>query len=156
MVTFRIISIGKPPKDWRSEAFQHYRKLISPFACIEEVFVKEQKVSESSGVEDALKREADSLLKALSTGGYSIALGKSGKQHSSVELARHLEGLFHRFSKCDLVIGGPHGLHESLLRTVDEIVSFSHLTFPHDLARILLAEQLYRTMSILNNLPYHR
>jgi 23S rRNA (pseudouridine1915-N3)-methyltransferase len=156
MVTFRIISIGKPPKDWRSDAFQHYRKLISPFAGIEEVFVKEQRVSESSGVEDALKREANSLMKVLANGGYRIALDRSGKQQSSVELARHLEGLFHRFSKYDLVIGGPHGLHESVLRTVDETVSFSHLTFPHDLARILLAEQLYRAMSILNNLPYHR
>jgi 23S rRNA (pseudouridine1915-N3)-methyltransferase len=156
MVTFRIISIGKPPKDWRSEAFHHYRKLISPFASIEEVFVKEQKVSESSGVEKALKREANCLLKVLANGGYSIALAKSGSQYSSVELARHLEGLFQRFSKYDLIIGGPHGLHESLLRTVDETVSFSHLTFPHDLARILLAEQLYRAMSILNNLPYHR
>lgn len=156
MVTFRIISIGKPPKDWRSEAFQHYRKLISPFANIEEVFVKEQKVSESSGVEDALKREADSLLKTLSTGGYGIALDKSGKQYSSEELARHLEGLFHQSSRYDLVIGGPHGIHGSFLRTVDETVSLSHLTFPHDLARILLAEQLYRAMSILNNLPYHR
>jgi 23S rRNA (pseudouridine1915-N3)-methyltransferase len=156
MVSFRIISIGKPPKDWRTEAFQHYRKLISPFASVEEVFAREQKVSESSGVEDALKREANSLLKVLADGGYSFALDKSGKQYSSVELARRLEGLFHRFSKYDLVIGGPHGLHESILSAADETVSFSHLTFPHDLARILLAEQLYRAMSILNGLPYHR
>ena len=156
MVTFRIISVGKTPKDWRNEAFQHYQKLISPFARIEEAFVKEQKVSESSGVGIALMREADSLLKGLANGAHSIALDKSGKQRSSVELARHLEGLFQRFSKYDLVIGGPHGLHESVLRTVDETVSFSQLTFPHDLARILLVEQLYRAMSIINNTPYHR
>jgi len=156
MVTFRIISVGKPPKDWRNDAFRHYRKLISPFAVIEEVFVREQKVSESSGIESVINKEADSLLKALSTGAYSVAMDKSGVHYSSVELSQLLEKLFHRYSTYDLVIGGPNGLHDSVLQKVNEIVALSYLTFPHDLARIVLAEQLYRAMSILNNLPYHR
>ena len=156
MVTFRIISTGKPPKDWRSEAFQHYSKLISPFANLEEFFVKEQKVTESSNIELAMKREAESLLKALSTSSHVIALDKSGSTYSSVELSRHLETHFQRHSKFDFVIGGPHGLDGSVADASHEVMSLSSLTFPHDLARIMLAEQLYRVMSILNKLPYHK
>jgi 23S rRNA (pseudouridine1915-N3)-methyltransferase len=156
MVTFRIISVGKPPKDWRNEAFQHYRKLISPFAVIEEVFTKEQQVSDNRGIEPAMKKEADWLLRVLSSSAYCVALDKSGATYSSTELSRHIEELFRSHSRFDFVIGGPYGLHDSFVRGADETMSLSRLTYPHDLARVMLAEQLYRSVAILNNLPYHK
>lgn len=156
MVTFRIISVGKPPKDWRSEAFAHYRKLISPFANIEELFVKEQKASGAADSSRAMSREAESLEKALTERAYSFALDESGKSYSSVDFAVHLESLFNRSSAFDFVIGGAYGLDKRLLDKVDEVVSLSQFTLPHDLARIALVEQLYRAISIINKLPYHK
>jgi len=156
MVTFRIISVGRPPKDWRNEAFLHYRKLISPFAKLEEVFVKEQKTAANTDIDYALKRETDRILKVVSPSSYMIALDKSGLSYSTEELAKHFNGLFQRHSKFDFVIGGPFGLHRELFTRADETISLSSLTYAHDLARVVLAEQLYRLLSILNNLPYHK
>jgi 23S rRNA (pseudouridine1915-N3)-methyltransferase len=156
MVAFRIISVGKAPKDWRDEAFQHYVRLISPYAKVETVAVREQKVSGSSGIERATKKETDALVGALLEGAYSVALDESGSVYSSIELSRHLESFFQQYSKFDFLIGGPHGFHPGFKEHVHEVVSLSHLTFPHDLAKVILAEQLYRAMAILNNLPYHK
>ncbi len=156
MVTFRIISVGKPPGDWRSAAFEHYRKLLSQFATLDEVFVKEQQVTGSRGVEVAMKKEADALLKALTANAYCIALDRSGKAFSSIELARHFEDLFLRHSKFNVIIGGPYGLHDGFLSSIDEMIALSPMTFPHDLARVIITEQMYRVMAILNRLPYHK
>jgi len=156
MVKFRLITVGKPPKDWREEAFKHYQKLIRPYAQLTEVSVKEQKVTGPSDVERALAQEAERILGRSDDSSYRIALDKSGKQRSSESLAKHFETLFHRHSSFDLIVGGPYGLHKSVLDAADETVSLSQLTLPHDLARIVVAEQIFRALSILNNSSYHK
>ena len=156
MVKFRIITVGKTPKGWREEAFEHYRKLILPFARLDEISVKEQKIVESAGIETSLRQEGARILKLLSVSTYKIALDRKGKHRSSIELSEHLEALYQRFSAFDLIIGGPHGLHSTVVERADEKMSLSYLTFPHDLAKIVVAEQLYRALSIMNNFPYHK
>jgi len=156
MAKFRIICVGKTPKGWREEAFEHYRKLIVPFAKLEEISVKEQKIIESAGIENSLRQEGERILKLLSASTHKIALDRKGKHRSSIELCKHFETLYQRFSAFDLIIGGPHGLHCTVLDRADEKMSLSYLTFPHDLAKIVVAEQIYRALSIMNNFPYHK
>jgi 23S rRNA (pseudouridine1915-N3)-methyltransferase len=104
--------------------------------------------------EHVRKREARLLLEALDGRGTVIALDPSGRALRSDELAGRLE----RWAtpRADLVIGGPLGLHRDLLERADFRWSLSPLTFPHELARVIVAEQVYRGLTILRGLPYHR
>lgn len=156
MVKFRLITVGKPPRGWREEAFSHYRKLIRPYALLTEVSVKEQKLTGATNIDFALAQEAKRILSQLDESAYRIALEKSGEERSSEQLAKHFEKLFQRYSSFDLMIGGPYGLHKSVLGASNEVVSLSQLTLPHDLARILVVEQIFRVLSILNNSSYHK
>ncbi len=156
MIRFRIIDTGKPPKDWREAAFEHYVKLISPYAKVECSFVKERKVDSGADPDAALRKEAGDMIGLLSSGSYSFALDKSGSMRSTEELSDHFSDLLQRQSRFDFLIGGPWGLHADVLVASDEVLSLSKFTFPHDLARVMLAEQLYRVLSIHNNLPYHK
>lgn len=154
MIRFRIIATGKPPKDWRDAAFAHYVKLLSPYAKVECSFVKERRVD--ADPETALRKEAGDMIGLLSSGSHSFALDKSGSMRSTKNLSDHFRALLQRQSRFDFLIGGPWGLHADVLAASNEIMSLSKFTFPHDLARVMLAEQLYRVLSIHNNLPYHK
>jgi 23S rRNA (pseudouridine1915-N3)-methyltransferase len=104
--------------------------------------------------EHVKERECQGLLGALATKGTVVALDRSGRTLTSESLARHLE----RWGRprATFVIGGPLGLHPTLLERADWVWSLSSLTFPHELARALLAEQLYRAVTILRGVPYHK
>jgi len=156
MIRFRVISVGKPPKDWRQDGFQHFEKMLASYARIEEVSVKEQKIAGNVSIDEGLQRESNAIVRALQPSSYKIALDLSGKQYSTEDFADHIGHLLQQYSAFEFVIGGPYGLHRKTLSAVDEVLSLSRMTFPHDLARINLIEQLYRTISLLNNLPYHK
>jgi 23S rRNA (pseudouridine1915-N3)-methyltransferase len=83
-------------------------------------------------------------------------LDRTGVEQSSEGLAKRIEAVMQRNSLLEFMIGGPYGLHERVIDASDEVLSLSKMTFPHDLSRIMLIEQLYRAMSILKNLPYHK
>ena len=103
------------------------------------------------------QREAARILKAVRDNAYCIALTIDGKKRDSVNLATHIEQLgLSGKSNLVFVIGGSLGLHDSVVQRADETLSFSELTFPHQLMRVILLEQIYRCFRIINNEPYHK
>lgn len=156
MITFKIISVGKPPSDWRREGFEHYVRLIRPYARVEDVTVKEQKIRREADVPSALGAEGKRLLAAAGGGGRIIALHDGGKFYTTKAFADRVAELTMTQSSFSFIIGGAYGLDQSVLDGSDDSLSLSAFTLPHDLAKIVLAEQLYRALSIINNLPYHK
>ncbi len=156
MICFRIISVGRPPSDWRREGFEHYIRMLKPYARIEDLTVKEQKVRRQTDIASALVTEGNRLLGAADGGGRIIALHDRGKTYTTRELADRIAELTQTQSSFSFIIGGAYGLDRNVLDRSDEALSLSAFTLPHDLAKIVLAEQLYRALSILNNLPYHK
>ena len=137
----RIIAVGKVRKSWMREALQLYCKRLSGLTILE---LKDTDP----------RREALAITSELRRGEKLITLSEKGRRFGSVELAEHL-----RRSGSDrlvFVIGGADGLEASLRERADWELSLSDLTFPHELARLLLVEQLYRTQTILQGGPYHR
>jgi 23S rRNA (pseudouridine1915-N3)-methyltransferase len=102
-------------------------------------------------------KEAERILKYIKDDAFCVALAIDGKKYDSVEFARHIEKLgISGKSNITFVIGGSLGLHDSILKRADEKISFSDMTFPHQLMRVILLEQIYRGYRIINNEPYHK
>ena len=112
----------------------------------------------SETLEDQIRqKEAERILKNIKENAYCIALAIDGRKRDSVGLAEHIERLgLGGKSSLVFVIGGSLGLHDSVIRRADEKLSFSDMTFPHQLMRVILIEQIYRCYRIINGEPYHK
>ncbi len=149
---YRLVAIGQLKRGFYRDGCQHFQKRLEPYAKLDLTELKESKANDAATVKT---QEGDALLKA--TSGHLIALDERGKQHRSAELAERISALELRgISQVSLVIGGAEGLSDALRERVDELWSLSKLTLPHDLARLLLFEQLYRLETIRAGHPYHR
>ena len=103
------------------------------------------------------KKEAERILAKIGSDAYVIALAIEGKMKTSEELAADLESLMtYGRSKVAFVIGGSLGLHDSVIKRADELLSFSKMTFPHQMMKLILLEQVYRAFRIMKNEPYHK
>ena len=135
-------------------------KIKEKYCRLEIVEVADEKTPDkASETEEAQirQREAARILKAVRDNAYCIALTIDGKKRDSVNLATHIEQLgLSGKSNLVFVIGGSLGLHDSVVQRADETLSFSELTFPHQLMRVILLEQIYRCFRIINNEPYHK
>lgn len=112
--------------------------------------------SSLESVKIVLEKERDLLFKYIEDKDYVITLEIEGKELSSIELSRQLDSIFNYYSNIVFVIGGSYGLHKDIKRRSNFSLSFSKLTFPHQLFRVLLLEQLYRSYKIKNNESYHK
>ena len=159
-----IIAVGKIKERYWKEALAEYLQRLSAFAKLEIVELRERdahadtpKHIQAAEGEDILKR-LPSLQKG--SGGNDrqvIALDARGKQRSSEELSAHLDQLkLHGTSNLIFIIGGSHGLSPEVMACADESLSFGEQTWPHNMARVMLVEQLYRAFAISNNHPYHK
>lgn len=145
-----IVCVGNLKEKYLSEACNEYLKRINRYEKIEIVELKESLLTPYNV---ALKAEANEISKYLK--GYVIKMAINGKQLSSEELASKLENVkLSGNSDITFVIGSSHGLDESVKSNFD--LSISKMTFPHQLTRVILLEQVYRTLSILNHSPYHK
>ncbi len=142
----------------------HYRHLetdylsrIGRFSAAEIVAVREGKKTDPHQTERQLEREASRVQKALGKSSYVVCLDERGKQRSSRQLSDWLSG-FHQSGHQEVafVVGGHYGLSGPLREAAHEIVSLGKMTLPHELARVLLLEQIYRAFCIQNRIPYHR
>jgi 23S rRNA (pseudouridine1915-N3)-methyltransferase len=157
MVHFRIISVGKIKEAWIQAGLDHYAKLISKHARIEDTVVKGEKILDESQKAIILEKEAQSIMARLNPGNPLIVLDEHGKNIDSLKFASQLDKYFKSGkSSIDFVIGSPLGLSEHIRQKADLILSLSKMTFPHELARLMLVEQLYRAMSILHGSKYHK
>jgi 23S rRNA (pseudouridine1915-N3)-methyltransferase len=149
----RILAIGNKMPDWVNEGFNEYAKR-TPF--LELVEIPAEKRTKNSDIQKIIQKESEKLFSAIKSSHRVIALDVKGRSLSTEQLATELKNWQHDGRNIDLLIGGPDGLSADILKKVEIRWSLSALTLPHPLVRILLAEQLYRAMSILQNHPYHR
>ena len=154
-----ILCVGKMKEKPYREMADEYLKRLSRFGKFEEIEVSDlPENTGSSALEEQVKaREGEALLSRIRTGDRVIALTIPGKKTDSLGLARHLQELrVSGVSRIVFVIGGSLGLGNNLLARADEEMSMSPMTFPHQLARVMLLEQLYRTEKIIAGERYHK
>ena len=159
MATIRFITVGTLKEDYLRAAVAEYEKRLSGFCRVESVNLKESKLPENPSERDiqkALAEEAKAILAAMPDRAYKVALCIEGKQFSSEELAEKLNGAFNVSNEICFVIGSSHGLCDSVNRAADLKLSFSKLTFPHQLMRVLLLEAVYRGFNIMKGTKYHK
>lgn len=155
-----LVAVGKIKERYFRDAVAEYQKRLSRYCKLDIIEVADEKTPDrASEAEECLilQREAERILRHVRADAYCVALAIDGTRYDSVALSGHLEGLaLSGKSTLVFVIGGSLGLHETVLRRADERLSFSDLTFPHQLMRVILLEQLYRCFRIRNHEPYHK
>lgn len=159
MASVTVISVGTLKEQYLKDAVKEYKKRLSQLAAVEEIELKEERIhSEDDEVEikRALDAEGERILSAVPKGASLIALCIEGKQYSSEELAALIGERVDATGKIALVIGSSHGLCDKVKRAADLKLSFSRLTFPHQLVKPLLFEVIYRSFSILAGKRYHK
>lgn len=155
-----VCCVGKIKESYLKAAIDEYSKRLSRYCKLEILEVADEKTSEkSTEAEDALIRdkEGERLLKKIDESAYVIVLAIDGESLSSEGLADRLDKLtVGGESHLVFVIGGSIGLSEEVLKRADMKLSFSKMTFPHQLMRVILLEQIYRSFRIINGEPYHK
>jgi len=159
MIGITVIHVGDFKEKYLDEAYKEYSKRIGGYAKFEDICIKEENLPESPSdtqIEKALSAEGKQILAKLDPRSKKIALCVEGKQLSSEELSALMEKSAAEYSKITFIIGSSHGLSEEVKNAADMKLSFSKMTFPHQLMRVILTEQIYRAHRIMNNEPYHK
>lgn len=155
-----IICVGKIKEKYYESAISEYTKRLSRYCKLEIIEVADEKTIETASIieEELLKnKEAQRMLKYIKEGSYVITLEILGKMLNSNELSEQIQNLgVNGVSHITFIIGGSIGLHKSLSEMSNFKLSFSKMTFPHQLMRVILLEQIYRSFRIINNEPYHK
>lgn len=155
-----ILCVGKIKEKFYRDAIAEYEKRLSRYCKLEIIEVADEKTPDNASelVEKQIKeKEAERMEKHLKEGAYVCALAIDGKQLDSVELSEKIEGLgTSGISHIVFLIGGSLGMSDVLLKRADMKLSFSRMTFPHQLMRVILLEQIYRGYRIMNHEPYHK
>ena len=149
----KIICVGKIKEKFYREALEEYMKRLSKYTKL--------KMIEVNDVDDknkciVLEKEREKIEKYIDSKDYIISLEIGGEEMDSVSFSSKLEEIFGHFSTITFIIGGSYGLHDSIKNKSHFSLSFSKFTFPHQLFRILLLEQIYRAYKIKNNETYHK
>ncbi|GGA45472.1 23S rRNA (pseudouridine(1915)-N(3))-methyltransferase RlmH [Psychrobacillus lasiicapitis] len=159
-MNIQIVSVGKLKEKYLKLGIEEYSKRLGSYAKIDLVEVPDEKAPENlseADMEIVKKKEGDRILSKIGVDTYVIALAIEGKMKSSEQLASDLESLMtYGRSKIAFVIGGSLGLHEDVMKRSDEQLSFSKMTLPHQLMKLVLVEQIYRAFRIIKNEPYHK
>lgn len=159
-MNIQIITIGKLKEKYWQDAIKEYSKRLSRFAALEILELKESLLPNNASKADEEKvklEEGKEILKAIKDGTYVITLEILGKQLSSEELSSKLETLgIEGKSNIAFVIGGSLGLSKEVSDRANFKLSFSKMTFPHQMMRVVLLEQIYRSFKIMHNETYHK
>ena len=148
----KIICLGKIKENYLKAAIDEYLKRISKYSKIEIIELTDF----SYDIKKTLSLERDSILKNIKESDYNILLDINGLEFTSVELANELDKIRTINSNINFIIGGSYGVHEDIKEKANLRLSFSKLTFPHQLFRVILLEQIYRSFKIINNEEYHK
>lgn len=152
----RLIAVGTKMPAWVVSGYSEYAKRLPNEVSLECREIPLSKRSKSLDIERAIQREGDAMLAAVGKGDKIIALDVNGKMWDTHQLAHQLGDWQLSGRNISLLIGGPEGLSSQCRQAAEQRWSLSPLTLPHPLVRVLVAEQLYRAWTILNNHPYHR
>jgi 23S rRNA (pseudouridine1915-N3)-methyltransferase len=151
-----IICVGKVKEKYIIEGINEFLKRMQSFAKMKIVELKEDGNDTNRNI--SIEKESEDILKTMEKlGGYNILLDIQGKNFSSEEMSEEIERLtVNGVSSINFIIGGSYGVSENVRKAVDMRLSFSKMTFPHQLMRLILSEQIYRWFSIIKNTKYHK
>ena len=159
MADVTFITVGTLKESYLKEAISEYRKRITQYARVEEIELKEERINDEDNaraVATALDKEAEKTLAAVPKGAQIIALCVEGKEMDSPALARYIGDAVNSCGKLAFIIGSSHGLSPKVKSAAALKLSFSRLTFPHQLMRVNLYEAIYRSFTILAGKKYHK
>ncbi len=149
----KIVCVGKIKEKFFRDAIAEYQKRLTRYTRVEIVELCDFDFDNKDIV---LEKEKESILKVLSDKEYIITLEIEGKQMTSFDFSRKIDNIFLENSNITFIIGGSYGLHSDIKKRSNLSLSFSSLTFPHQLFRIILLEQIYRAFKIQKNESYHK
>jgi len=150
----KIISIGSQPSKEINHLIDSYSQKISAYSKIE--WINFQLKSKDKNIKIKKELESQNILSKIDSNAFVISLDEKGQTFSSVEMSQQLEKIMLNHSNINFIIGGADGLDQTVLDKSNLVMSLSNLTLPHQLVKVFLIEQIYRSYSIINNLPYHR
>lgn len=159
MVHINIVCVGKIKEKFFRDAIEEYSKRLSRFCSLTITEVADEKIPEKSNknIEEAIKqKEGINILNHIKKDSYVIALELKGTELDSVQFSQEIEKISNLNSNITFVIGGSLGLSKDVLNRSNKQACFSKMTFPHQLIRIFLVEQIYRAFKIANNETYHK
>lgn len=151
-----IVSVGHKMPDWITTGFNEYTKRMPREAQVSLLEIKPEPRSTGKTTAQIMEAEAQRILAALPQNCLRIALDERGSQPTTRQLAAQMQDWMREGRDIAFIIGGADGLHDSVKRAAQQSLALSSLTLPHALARVVLAEQLYRAHSLMHNHPYHR
>ena len=149
----KIICVGKIKEKYLKDAIAEYSKRISKYTKLEIIEVSDR---DKLPIKDILDKEGNDILKHINDKDYVVTLEITGNNLSSIELAKKIDTIFNKYSNIVFIIGGSYGLSNNIKQRCNYALSFSKLTFPHQLFRVMLLEQIYRAYKINNNETYHK
>lgn len=151
-----LIAVGNVKSPWAAQGEKTYAQRIGHYIPYETVIVPDVKTSKATTPQMQKEAEGNVILSKLQPADSVILLDERGKQPTSRQLAEMMQGYMNSgVKRLVFVIGGPYGFSESVYARAGRLLSLSSLTFPHELARLIFTEQLYRAMTILRGEPYH-
>mgnify|MGYP002561065646 CR=1 FL=1 len=148
----KIICVGKIKEKYLKEAVLEYQKRISKYTKLELIELPDYDFD----VKKTLSKEKDNILKVIKPNDYNILLDLDGQSFTSLEFASKLLNLREKYPNINFIIGGSFGVDTDIKEKCQERISFSKLTFPHQLFRVIFLEQIYRSFKIINNEEYHK
>lgn len=153
---FHILAVGNKMPDWVRKGYTEYCQRIPKEAELLLVEIKPEKRVGSKNTRQLLQAESERIRTVLPPGCHIVVLDETGKQATTMKLAEMMDRWMGSGQDVAFIIGGADGLHQDIKQMAHEKLALSAMTLPHGLARVLLAEQLYRAFSINRNHPYHR
>ena len=148
----KIITVGKIKEKYLIDAIKEYEKRLSKYTKLEIIEVNDVDFD----INKTLETEKNSILKYVDNKDYIITLDIEGNELSSIDFASKMNDIFNHNPNITFIIGGSYGLHKDIKKLSNFSLSFSKMTFPHQLFRVMLLEQIYRTYKINNNETYHK
>ena len=159
MLNINIVCVGKLKESYLKEAVQEYSKRLSKYCNLNFIELADEKLPNKindSIINEIKDKEGNKMLNAIKKDSYVMALDLHGKQFTSEEFSDKIENITLRgFSSITFIIGGTLGIMDEVLNKSNELICFSKMTFPHQLIRVFLLEQLFRAFKISNNETYH-
>ena len=152
----RLLTITHKSPAWIKEGYEEYAKRLPASYALELIEIPAEKRTANADIKRITEREGEKMLAAMKPHHHVIALDVKGKLWTTEQLANHLANWHQEGRNIDLLVGGPEGLAPACLQKAEETWSLSPLTFPHILVRLIVAEQIYRAWSILQQHPYNR
>lgn len=157
---YRIISVGKIREPFYRQGINEYMKRLGPYISIDLHDGLEEKISPRAGskdIERCIRKEGERILALIGNNELIIVLDIKGRMLASEDFAVQIQTWNQSgVNRVNLIIGGSHGLDEEVKRRADQAISFSKMTFPHQMAGLILAEQIYRGFRIIKGEPYHK